>query len=56
MRQHRIMPRGLAGDAIGKALTLQISVREFILVVKGAAADQVVDVGAIGAVGVAEDP
>jgi hypothetical protein len=59
-RQHRAEHLVGAGrfavQAIGEALALDEGVGEFVLVVPGTLADERVDVGVVGAVGIAEDP
>ena len=45
-----------AGAAIGEALAASIGLRQLVFVFPGAALDEIVDIGAIGAIRVAKDP
>ena len=59
VRQRRLQQAGVLGRlavaAVGEALAGLVGVGEFALLAPGAAVDELVDVGAVGALGVGED-
>ena len=54
MREQGILPREAAAHAVGEAFAAHIGLGQFILVVPAAVIDKLIDVGAVGAVGIAE--
>ena len=52
--QHRFLSRRATVNAIGETLATNERFGQFVLVVPAAAIDQMVDVGAVGAIGIAE--
>ena len=52
--QQRPVLHGAPAATVGKALALRVRLGEFVLVVPAAAVDQVIDVGAVRALGIAE--
>ena len=54
--EHRRLTHGLATAAVGEALARLIGLRQFILVRPATGVDQLIDIGAVGAVRVGEHP
>ena len=56
VREHAVLALGAAAHAIGETFAANEGLGKFVLVVPGAAIDELVHVGAIGVLGIAEDP
>ena len=54
MREQGILPGEAAAHAVGKTFAAHIGLGQFILVVPAAMIDKLIDIGAVGAIGIAE--